>query len=205
MRKYVLTLALMMGLVFAAPAFAQEDPNKDQTAKPEASPAPAEPAKDEPAKAEPSKEAPPKEAAPATAAPAAAVSAAAAPPPTKELSSCAKGFVPIANSYKSAYDDMEKWIAEIDKATGESSAKLAALQDQIQKNEAAITQAKLAKDNAKAKDLQKENKKLWDDYNAGKKSLSDTCSKYVKDASMRIKQYADATNQALDSLKSQGK
>jgi chromosome segregation ATPase len=190
-------LALILGFGLVAPALAQEETKKEEPAKEEAAaPTPA---------AEPAPAAAP-EATPAkdeAAAPAAAPAAAAAP--AKELSGCAKSFSQLAESYKSAYDDLQKWIAQIDTATAAAGDKVQKLQAQIHENESAITQAKLNKDNAKAKDLQKENKKLWDDFNAAQKGQSDACAKFVKEAPQRVKQYSDATNKALDALKAQTK
>jgi hypothetical protein len=199
--------ALILGLGLAATTIvaqteppkeepAKQEPSKDEKAKPgeEAAPA-AEPAKEEPKPA-------------AEAAPAAKPAAEAAPAPAapaKELSSCAKSFVPLADSYKSAYDDMQKWIGQIDAQTAAASDKAQKLQTQIQQNETAITQAKLDKNDSKAKSLQKENKKLWDDFNAAKKELSAMCSGFAKEASARVKQYADASNKALDAMKAQAK
>ncbi len=174
-------LALILGLGLVAPAIAQEEPKKEEPAKEET----AVPA--------------------VAAAPAAALAPAAEAAPAKELSSCAKSFVPLADSYKSAYEDLQKWIGEIDAATAAANDKVQKLQAQIQQNETAMTQAKLDKDNAKAKDLQKQNKTLWDDFNAAKKGQSDACAKFAKDAPARVKQYTDATNKALDALKAQTK
>jgi len=174
-------LALVLGLGLAVPAIAQEETKKEEPAKEEA-------------------------AAPAVAtAPEAATAPAAAAAPAKELSGCAKSFSPLAESYKSAYDDLQKWIAQIDTATAAAGDKVQKLQAQIHENESAITQAKLNKDNAKAKDLQKQNKQLWDDFNAAQKGQSDACAKFVKEAPQRVKQYTDATNKALDALKAQTK
>lgn len=208
MKHGIHALAFVLGLGLVVPAFAQDDPAKQEPAKEEAAKPAAEkapeaaPAKEEAAK--PAAEAAPaaapakEEAAPAAAAPAAAP---AKEEPPKELSSCAKTFVPLADSYKSSYDDMQKWIAQIDKDTAAASANLQKIQDQIKDNETATTQAKLSGDNAKAKDLQKANKKLWDDFNTAKKGVSDKCSQYVKEASQRVKQYSDAANKALEGLK----
>ena len=113
--------------------------------------------------------------------------------------------MPLADSYKAAYDDMQKWIGQIDAQTAAVSDKAQKLQTQIQQNETAITQAKLDKNDSKAKGLQKENKKLWDDFNAAKKDQSAACSKFVKEAPQRVKQYSDATSKSLDALKSQSK
>ena len=194
-------LTLILGLAVVAPALAQEEPEKEAPTKEET---PAPPADAAPAAAKADEEKPAAEATPAAEA-APAAKAAPAAEPAKELSGCAKSFVPLADSYKSAYDDMQKWINQIDTETSTAGANVQKVQTQVQENEAATTQAKLAKDNAKVKDLQKENKKLWDQLNAAKKSQSDACAKFVKEAPQRVKQYADAANKALDALKAQSK
>ena len=175
-------LALVLALGLMTPAFAQEDAKKEEPAKEEAKPA---------AEATPAAEAKP--------------AAEAAPAPAKELSGCAKAFVPLSDTYKSAYDDMQKWISQIDAQTSAASAEVEKAQAQIKENETAVTQAKLNNDDSKVKSLQKEGKKLWDDFNAAKKSQSDTCAKFAKDAPQKVKQYADATSKALDALKAQTK
>jgi len=180
-------LALILGLGLVAPALAQEEPKKEEPAKEEA--------------AAPEAAAEPTPAAAAEATPAKEEAAA----PVKELSGCAKSFSPLADSYKSAYDDLQKWIGQIDTETAAAGDKVQKLQAQIQENETATTQAKLNNDNAKAKDLQKQNKQLWNDFNAAKKGQSDACAKFVKEAPQRVKQYADATSKALDALKAQTK
>jgi len=172
---HALAMLLLLGL--AVPAVAQEE------SKPE------EPAKEEPAKDEAAK--PAEEAAPAAAAPA------------KELSECAKSFVPLSESYKAAYDDMQKWISEINSQTAAANEKVQNLQEQIHQNESALTQAKLDNDSSKVKDLNKQSKTLWDDFNKAKKAQSDSCKTFTKQASDKVKQYADTTNKALDALKSQ--
>lgn len=125
--------------------------------------------------------------------------------PAKELSGCAKSVSPLADSYKSAYDDLQKWIGQIDTETAAAGDKVQKLQAQIQQNETATTQAKLDKDTSKVKDLQKSNKTLWSDFNAATKAQSDACAKFAKEAPQRVKQYTDATNKALDALKAQMK
>jgi len=192
-------LALILGFGLIAPAIAQEETKKEEPAKEEAAPA---------AEAKPATETKPAEAAPAAAAaPAAEAAPAVAPaaPPVAELSPCAKSLEPLANSYKSAYDDLQKWIAQVNTATAATGEKVTKIQAQIKDNETALTQAKLNKDDSKAKSLQKDNKKLWDDLNAAQKEQSDACGKFVKEAPQRVKQYTDATNKALDALKSQSK
>jgi len=181
LEAHALALILGLGLGLVVPALAQEETKKE------------EPAKEEPA------------APAAETAPAAVPAPAAAPAPAKELSGCAKSFSPLADSYKSAYDDLQKWIGQIDTETAAAGDKVQKLQAQIHENESAITQAKLNKDNAKVKDLQKQNKQLWDDFNSAKKGQSDACAKFVKEAPQRVKQYSDATNKALDALKAQTK
>ena len=185
MKLELQALALILGLGLVVPAIAQEETKKEEPVKEEAA-APAAAAEAAPAKEE-------------AAAPAAAAA------PAKELSGCAKSFSPLADSYKSAYDDLQKWIGQIDTETAAAGDKVQKLQAQIHENESAITQAKLNKDNAKVKDLQKQNKQLWDDFNSAKKGQSDACAKFVKEAPQRVKQYSDATNKALDALKAQSK
>jgi hypothetical protein len=181
-------LALILGFGLVAPAVAQEDAKKEEPAKEEA----AKPAAEEkPAAGE--------------AKPDAAAAPAAAAEPAKELSGCAKSFVPLSDSYKAAYDDLQKWIAQIDTATAAAGEKVNTAQAKVQENETALTQAKLGKDDSKIKSLQKENKTLWDNLRAAQKDQSDACGKFVKEAPQRVKQYTDATNKALDALKSQGK
>ena len=184
-------LALVLGLGLAMPAVAQNDPAKEEPAKDETG----KPATDVVLEAAPA-------ATPAPAA-AAAVAPAPAPAPAKDLTPSAKTFVPLADGYKSAYDDMSKWIAQIDSETAAASEKSQKLQTQVQENETAITQAKLKGDNAKVKELQKQNKTLWDQITAAKKEQADTSGRYTKDAAQRVKQYTDATNKALDAVKSQ--
>jgi hypothetical protein len=220
MRFVVAPFALVFGLLCLAPALAQDAPVKEEPkpaepANPEAAktdePKPAEeaaPAKDE---AKPTEEAKPKEEAKPTeevkpaAVPAKAAAPAKAEAPAKEMSACAKAFVPLADSYKKAYDDMNKWIAQVDAQTSAASEKTKKLQDQIQANETAITSAKLAKDDAKVKSLTKENKQLWTDFNEAKKAQDKSCSGFSKEVSDRVKQQNDAINKALADVKAQAK
>ena len=197
MKVDIAAFALVFGLSYLAPALAQNDPAKEE-------PKPTEPAKPEAAKDEAK---PAEEAAPAAAKEAAkpAEDAKPVPPPAKELSACAKAFVPLADSYKKAYDDMQKWIAQVDAQTSAAGDKTKKLQDQIQANETALTSAKLAKDDAKVKSLTKENKQLWTDFNEAKKAQDKSCSGFSKDVSDRVKQENDAINKALADVKAQAK
>ena len=183
------SLSLVLGLGFVLPAVAQENPAKEEPAK-----------REEAVKPEAPKEEAVKEEAAAPAIEALPVAA-----PAKELSSCAKSFVPLADSYKKAYDDMEKWIAQIDAQTSAAGGKSMKLQEQIQQNETAITKAKFDKDDAKVKSLTKDNKQLWTDFNAAKKDQDKICGGFSKEASDRAKQNSDAINKALADLKAQGK
>lgn len=187
-RAYVLALALCL----AVPALAQDSPAKEEPAAPETA-KPEEPAKAEPAKDETAK---PAEAAPA---------AEAKPVAPKEVSACAKSFEPLADSYKKAYDDMQTWIAQIDSQTAATSDTVSKLQAQIKENETAAATAKAGGDNAKAKDLTKQNKALTTQLNDAKKSLSNARSGFVKEAPGRVKQYETAIEKALDDLKAQTK
>jgi hypothetical protein len=121
------------------------------------------------------------------------------------MSASAKTFVPLADSYKRAYDDMQKWISEIDAKTSAASEKSSKIEAQMKANDAAIATATAAKDKSKAKDLQKENKKLADELTASKKELATISSSYTKQASDRVKSYNEASGKALADLKAQGK
>lgn len=197
--SYALALILGLGLGLVAPAFAQEEPKKEEPAKEEAAKPAEEAAPEAAAEAAPAKEEAAKPA--AKAAPEAAPAAA----PAKELSSCAKSFVPLSDSYKKAYDDMQKWIAQIDTQTAAAGEKVQKLQAQITENETAATKAKLDGDGKKGKELAKENKQLWTDFNAAKKSEAATCSGFAKEAADRVKQNTDVANKALEALKAQTK
>jgi hypothetical protein len=169
-------LALTLLLALAAPAAAQETPPPDKETA-------AKPAAETPA---PAKEAPAK---------------AAAPAPPKELSFCAKALVPLADGYKAAYDDMQKWIAEVDTKTGAATEKVNKIEAQIQQNETAITKAKLDGDDAKSKDLTKANKQLWSELETAKKSASEACEGLSKEAGQRVKQYETQIEAKLDECK----
>jgi uncharacterized phage infection (PIP) family protein YhgE len=199
MKPGLLAIVMLLGLGLVAPAIAQDDTKTETPAKDEA-PAPTPEAAPTPADAPA-----PAAAAAADAAPAPAAAPAADAAPAKELSGCAKSFSPLADTYKSAYDDLQKWIGQIDAETAAAGDQVQKLQTQIKDNETAITQAKFNKDNAKVKELQKQNKQLWDEFNKAQKAQSDACAKFVKEAPQRVKQYADATNKALGALKSPSK
>jgi len=212
MRFRIHVLAITLGLCLAVPAAAQQDPAKEEPAKQE--PAKEEPAKAEPAKAEPEAapaaeaEKPAEAAAPAAteaakpaAAPAAEVAKPAAPPAAKELTACAKSFQPLADSYKQIYDDMQKWIAQIDAQTSASNDNVMRLQAQIKDNDAASAKAKAAGDNAKVKEIDKQNKQLKSQLTAANKTLSSTCSSFGKEASDRTKQNEATIEKALADVK----
>lgn len=133
--------------------------------------------------------------------------AAPAPAP-KELTACAQCFTPVAAVYKKAHDDFQQWIAGVDAKTAEASAKIEALQAKIEANEAAITKAKLkgGKDNeAKGRDLAKDNKQLWADLEATRKERSAMCQSYAREAILKAKQFQGEVLEKLESAKSQAK
>ncbi len=147
---------------------------------------------------------------PATAKPAAPKAAAAKtepakPEPVKELTPCAKALTPLADSYKKAYEDMQKWIANVDAQTTAVNDKIEKIQDQIQQNEAAITKAKLAGDNQAARDLAKDNKQLWADLNASKKEKVLLCSGFARETAQKVKEYSTDIAEKLQQTKSQMK
>ena len=207
-------LTLVLGLGLVAPAFADDAAVKEDPAKPEAvkeeaakpaeegakpveaaAPAAAKEEAKHGAAAVPSKEtAPAKDAAPAKAA-----------APAKEMSACAKTYSPLVDSYAKAHADMDAWVKKVDADTSAASEKTAKMQAQIQENEAAITKAKIDKDDAKAKSLAKANKQIWADFNTAKKAQDKACAGFAKEAADHVKQNDDAINQALAAVKAAGK
>jgi hypothetical protein len=209
-RTGVLAPVLVLGLAFTS--LAQEPPKEEP---PKETPPAEAPAKEAPPAEAPVKEVSPAEApakdavpAPEVAKPAAAAAAPAvaakpaAPAASKEVSACAQSLQPLADSYKAAYEDMQKWIAEVDAQTSAANQGVAKLQAEVQANEDAATKAKLAGDNAKVKDLAKQNKQLWSQLEAAKKSAAVACAPVSKQAADRVKQYEAATAQALAKTKS---
>jgi hypothetical protein len=201
---------------------AQAEPAKEEPAKEEAAKAVAEAAPAAAAAAAPAAAAAavaPAGAAAAVAAPAPAAAAApaaagvptgavakpAAPPAPKELSSSARALQPLAESYKQAYDDVQKWITQVDSQTSATDENVKKLQAQIQANDDAIKTAKAAGDSSKAKALTKENKQLTSQLNSAKKSSADTDSTLAKEASDRAKKYEAGTNKAISDIKEQAK
>ncbi len=174
-------VVLMLGLALVAPALAQETPPPEKEKE-----APAKPAAEPVAAKEP--EAAAKEAAPA---------------PAKELSACAKALVPLAESYKKAYEELQKWIAEVDSKTGAANQNVVKIQEQIKENETAITKAKLDGDDAKGKELTKANKQLWGELETAKKGQTESCSGLPKEASQRVKQYGDEIEAKVGECKAQ--
>jgi len=100
---------------------------------------------------------------------------------------------------------MKKGITQVDTQTSAANENVQKLQTEIQANEDATTKAKLGGDNAKVKDLTKQNKQLWNDLETAKKSAAAACSPVTKEASDRVKQYAADTDKALSDVKAQAK
>ena len=193
MKRRIGLLVFSVALALPFASFAQEPPAKE------------EPPKEEPAKEAPAKEEGAKPASEAAPVPAAAPAAAAAPEAPPALSACAQSLQPIADSYKKAYDDMQKWIAQVNTQTSAANESVQKLQTQIKANEDALTKAKLDGDTSKTKELTKQTKELWTELDNAKKSAASACSPVEKEASDRVKQYGDATDKALSDFKAQSK
>ena len=183
-RCILIAVLFAAAAVFARPARSQENAPAEQ------------PAAEEPAKsAEPAKPA-------EQAKPAKHAEAKAAPAPAKELTPCAKSLVPLADSYKKAYEEMTKWIGDVDAKTLEVSGRIAKTQEQIQQNEAAITKAKLDGDDAKGRDLGRDNKQLWNDLTAARKEKSALCSGFAREAAQKVKEFSTDAAEKLQQAKS---
>ena len=125
-----------------------------------------------------------------------------APPP---LSPCAQSLQPLAESYKKSYDDMQKWIAQVNTETSAASEKVQKLQAQIKANEEAIAKAKAGDDSSKAKEITKQNKGLSKDLEAAKKAETAASDPVAKMAADRVKQYEADADKALADLKARSK
>ena len=123
----------------------------------------------------------------------------------KELTPCAKIFVPLADTYKKAYEEMQKWIAGVDEKTAAASARVDKIQEHIQQNEGAITKAKLAGDDNKENALSKDNKQLWSELTSAKKDRSATCSGYAREAIQKAKHFQVDILEKLEACKAQAK
>lgn len=170
----------------AAPAKAAEKPAEkaEATKANESDAAPTKPAPKPAPKKEPS---PAKEAAPAK----------------KELSAGAKALTPLAESYKKAYDELQKWIEQIDQQTADVNARIAKAQDEIEKNEGAITKAKLSGDDKTGRELAKANKQLWTDLAAAKKERSTLFKGFGVEAGQKVKGYSADAAEKLQQAKSE--
>jgi hypothetical protein len=232
MAAAILTFLLATARMSAAQEAASSEPASKAEA-PIAAPAPkAEPkpeAKAEaPAKTEPAAEAPVAKPAPKAApkpevkaeAPAKTEPAAEAPvakpapkpetakKPTKELNASAKIFLPLADNYKKAYDELQLWIMNIDAQTAAVSAQISRIQDDIQKNEAAITKLKIqggGESSEEGRALAKDNKQLWADLSAARKERSALTKGFAKEAIQRAKGYQMEIIEKLEDIKAQAK
>jgi hypothetical protein len=186
--------------VVAQEAEKKEEPAKDAAAAPAKAPETAPAAEEKPAAPA---AAPAAETTPATEAKPTAVPAAEAP--KKALSPSALALQPLADSYKKAYEDMQAWITAVDAKTSPANDSVMKLQAEVVANGDATTKAKLAGDNAKVKELTKQNKQLMSALEAAKKTAATAAGPVAKEASDRVKQYGAASDQALTELKAKTK
>ena len=181
-----------------------EAPAKAEAESPPAKPAPKAAPKPEakaeaPAKTEPAAEAPAAKPAPKPET---------AQKPAKELNASAKIFVPLADNYKKAYDELQLWILSIDAQTAAVSAQISRIQDDIQKNEAAITKLKIqggGESSEEGRQLAKDNKQLWADLSAARKERSALSKGFAKEAIQRAKSYQMEIIEKLEDIKAQAK
>lgn len=124
----------------------------------------------------------------------------------KELTPCAKTFVPLADSYKKAYEELEKWIGDVDTQTTAATAKIDKIQEQIEKNEAAITKLKLQatrEGSANGRELVKNNKTLWSDLSATRKESAALCAGFAREAVQKARRYQSDVAAKLEGVKAQ--
>lgn len=128
--------------------------------------------------------------------------------PVKELNAFAKTFVPLADAYKRAYEEMQLWLRDIDSQTGGVATNISRIQDDIQKNEAAITKMKIAGGSERSEEgraLAKENKQLWADLSAARKERSALIKGFMREAIQRVKGNQADILEKLEDVKSQAK
>ena len=128
--------------------------------------------------------------------------------PAKELNPIAKAFVPLAEKYKKAHDEMRSWILHIDAETAAVSANISRIQGMIEKNEASITKLKLEgsrESAAQIPELAKDNKQLWSELAAARKERTALAHGYTREAITRAKGYQVDVIETLDAIKSQPK
>lgn len=128
--------------------------------------------------------------------------------PAKELNPSAKIFVPLADTYKKAYEDMLMWIRSIDAETAEISTRIARIQEDIQKNEAAITKLKIdsgGESSDEGRALAKDTKQLWADLSAARKERTALSKGFMREANSRAKSYQAEVIEKLEDIKAQPK
>lgn len=215
---WVLVVAIV-GLAYAAAQDKQVEPAATVAEVEEAKPAPESAKTQEPAKPEPVKAAEPVKApeAPKAPEPAKVVEPVKAPEAVKaseivkapepvkarELTPCAKAFVPLAEGYKKAYDDAMRWIQQVDEQTAAADAKVNGLQETVEKNEALITKLKIEdtkESKLRARDLARENKQLWADLSAARKERTAKCAAFSKAAAQLNKEIAAEISARLSAI-----
>jgi hypothetical protein len=128
--------------------------------------------------------------------------------PVKALNAFAQTFVPLAEAYKRAHDEMQRWIVDIDAQTGGVATDISRIQEDIQKNEAAITKMKLAGGGERSEEgraLAKENKQLWADLSVARKERSALIKGFMREAVQRVKGSQSDILEKLEDVKSQAK
>lgn len=128
--------------------------------------------------------------------------------PVKELNSFAKTFLPLADAYKRAYEETQRWILDIDAQTGSVSTQISRIQDDIQKNEAAITKMKIAGGSERSeegRELAKANKQFWADLSAARKERAALTKGFMREAIQRAKSNQIDIIEKLESIKAQAK
>ncbi|MBI3548211.1 MAG: hypothetical protein HY078_04065 [Elusimicrobia bacterium] len=123
----------------------------------------------------------------------------------KEVSPCAKTFTPLADAYRKAAEDMDRWIKEIDAQTSATDVMIKKLEAEVEANEAKMTKLKLHEDAAsqsERRELEKENRQLWADLKTARKDREALCQGLAKQASQRVKEYNVEITERLKQLQS---
>lgn len=123
-----------------------------------------------------------------------------------KLTGCADCVKPLVEGYKGILTDLEKWIAEVNTQTAAAEETVQKLNQQIKENEAAITKLKLedGKDaKNRAKELSRENKRLWGELEAARKAKAALCKQFSREASQKVRQYNTDISENLKAVQAQ--
>jgi len=124
----------------------------------------------------------------------------------KPLSSSAQQLAPLAESYRQAYEAVQRWMRNVSDQSAIADGKIRQIQGKITENEASITRLKLesARENkSRISDLNKQNKELWKELEAAKRDKAEFCSSLSKTAAQKVREFSDDIKAKLKAVQAQ--